>query len=654
MADSSTTRSISSTIKRMLSVRTQSITTGERSSNSERALFVDSGPDITPAIISRLQKAQTNNRYRTDLVAIVLPPGHGKTYFAKRYGWIDIDSLIRGERYQEVYESMARRLTSERDWVKSMHTLAAEAGGTLSIMRHASTGVVMLQCEHQAAYLGLRIIGSYVLDDELVQKSIECSDAFRRQLALLGSAVAREMGASRMASRVELEEDILMKLAAIGMETGATSVRDRYQWQALMRSWSALDVITTVNRGAVSAATARFWTGSGENSSGCRLLMSDDWVMLQLSGFGAHDESITVPHFERKTKTTCCQGIANVSKVACDLGVPAVLLAEVCMRHDHESEEFVSSLISAASSITVSNSMCKQLLYRMLMIPRRKIAKACIKLISMSKRNALLGWDLRDLDRGLLTAISACAAQGDYDCTRLLPSSPFKMVSGQGRLIPKELTIIDLARARAVIARHKELEWLMPVAAQREGYPSVTGLIGNLRGMEAVKAAMYWLAIEQAYVSHSKRRERRIIKAAVLNCEMISKSKIVDRYEIEELAEGLDEKWDPGSAFGVAYLTKAKGDLTSSLLELVRARRAATWARVRLGATTAEVVITKSTVGIQGLTKTECELAGWLSGNGKGRVRLIKAIVMAGIPFEPVAASGLDWRDWSQTIRLGT
>ncbi|GFM95188.1 RNA-dependent RNA polymerase, partial [viral metagenome] len=312
MDDNKSTRSLSSNIKRMLNVRARSSETGRRSSGSERSLFVDAGPDITPAIISRLQKAKVSGASRADLVGLVLPPGHGKTYFAKRYGWIDIDSLIRGDKYQEVYEAMANKLTSERDWIGSMSTLAEEAAGVLNITCHRDKAVVLLQCEHQAAYLGIRVLGSYVLDDDTVLKSIPADEVFRKQLALLGSAVAREMGAEEVTSRIELEELIISKLTQAGVKLGAQSAKDRKQWQSLMRGWSPSDIIGAVAKNMITDQTAMLWTGNGAGASGCRLMMSDDWVMLQMSDFGSHPESVTVPHFERRNKGMCFQGLANV------------------------------------------------------------------------------------------------------------------------------------------------------------------------------------------------------------------------------------------------------------------------------------------------------------------------------------------------------
>lgn len=648
--------SITSTIKRMLRVRADSKTSDTRTEASHRAQFVDSGPDVTPIIIDRLEHTRGNPTPRSDLVAIVLPPAHGKTYFAERYGWVDIDSAIPGQVYSATYEQVAATFTNEKNWIKGMKLLADQADNVLRILSFNKVGVILVHCEHQAYRLGIEVVGSFVLPDEIVESSVPKQDTFRRQFTLLGAAVARKLGAEQVTSRNSLENKILKRLKQTGCWVPVDTYQSRKQWERMMARWSPYDIVSSIDKGLVPEGVGYLWsTIKGQVSSGA-LLQSDDWVVRQMSRFGCEKVSDTVPHYERVHTGERAQGLANVVRCACEVGVDTKLIAEICMRLDGETEEYVSGAIAMACSVNASDSMIKPLLNSMLAIPRKKIVAAASRLISMSKKSNILGWNVTNADRELMFMIGHNT--GHKHVGEILNiTCPIRLDYADGAVLPGYLYSVDMASVRPVIKRYEHvLGWMSGIATDREGKVTIQSLISREKGLDAVMQAMAWSYLAQAAEVHSRRKEKIYIQRIEDVFTRPPECQDMSRDQISLIHEAYATKWDVSSAVSIARVATAKGGrLAQAMLEVQQHRKMAKWIRDKFkhGVRLKEAY---GKVYIEGSENRIVDIAKWAAGAGIEALtrQFTIACLRAGSRWQAIDAASIDWAHWNQGARLAT
>ena len=124
-----------------------------------------------------------------NLYAFVLPGGHGKTYLAQKYGFIDIDHLVQGPALEELCNIRKRLFTETTvEWVGHNQRWYELCYKTLYMMTFDRPTVIMVHSEECGYELGARVIGTLVLDDKTFFKNIEA----RTDAGKVFSEISRE------------------------------------------------------------------------------------------------------------------------------------------------------------------------------------------------------------------------------------------------------------------------------------------------------------------------------------------------------------------------------------------------------------------------------------------------------------------------------
>nr|UPO24960.1 P3 [Diaporthe pseudophoenicicola chrysovirus 1] len=645
--------SIVTTIKNMMRVRAFSKSSDTRSENTYRGQFVDAGPDIMPAIVDKLFKAEERIN-RRDFVAVVMPPGHGKTYLAARYGWVDIDSLLPGRKFQELYESLAQTLITSKDWVVGMKQMAEYARQSLDLICHKTNGVVMVHCDHQAATMGLEIVAKFVLPQELVLQEIGMVSPFRSQFMIAGCEVAARLGAEKLTSYSELEDRLICKLSELGVVTGARDHIERLQWEVMTQSFSPTDMVSMVNRGIMSEESARLWKPANEKFNKRWIMQVDDWVMMHLSRYQPEKPSTTVPHFERMHTSERTQGLANVCRVAMEVGGDEREIAEICMIHDGETEEYVTNVIAGYIGILLSESRCKPLLIRLLRVRRQHSRSMWKRVIEMSMRNKILGWELTNNDRSIILGMLQNGGHKQVRSHEIMLNSPVELPTGSGTLKSVIKPVIDVGRVRSVIARCKgQFTEYEGIAASREGKIGISTLIAGKKGIDAVMAAVTWAMLGKASESFSKCKERRSLKnIRMAELDMHEQKDIYNWRDAKRLYRATHIAWDTESSVAIANVIIAKGGYTvNAMLEVERYRSACEWLRKRLRQKV-RLIERHGRLEIEGPASMQIQMALWLAGIDNEHGELMLQMLSVGNANRVVEAAQIDWSHWNQGARI--
>lgn len=137
--------------------------------------------------------ASSMDRYESylddDLYAIVLPAGTGKTYYAKRYGLIDVDDLVSAERHNELVDMRRSMLEKHTiDWAK--HNDVWYGWLRESVARlPPGLKVVMVHSQEAAMEIGATVIGATYLSESAHESNIANRSREARALARMNRSV---------------------------------------------------------------------------------------------------------------------------------------------------------------------------------------------------------------------------------------------------------------------------------------------------------------------------------------------------------------------------------------------------------------------------------------------------------------------------------
>jgi len=112
--------------------------------------------------------------FRNNLYAIVLPGGHGKSYFADTLGLLDVDKLAAPREHNEL-DDMRKHLINKRsiEWSEHNKKWWKMANEQLDMMALDRPTVLLCHNEEFALEVGARVIGIAVLTDHAFEKNIE-------------------------------------------------------------------------------------------------------------------------------------------------------------------------------------------------------------------------------------------------------------------------------------------------------------------------------------------------------------------------------------------------------------------------------------------------------------------------------------------------
>nr|WKU83722.1 hypothetical protein [Aspergillus terreus chrysovirus 1] len=124
------------------------------------------------------------SNWSSQLVALVMPSGLGKTKLADQFGWLDCDNLIDSKLRHEVEDRMYDGLIAGVSWAEAREEYIARCRDTLDLMTFSETTVLLIHDPVSASMLGVPVIGVInFLDRSSLLAIHEASEPHRKVFA---------------------------------------------------------------------------------------------------------------------------------------------------------------------------------------------------------------------------------------------------------------------------------------------------------------------------------------------------------------------------------------------------------------------------------------------------------------------------------------
>jgi len=163
-----------------------------------------------------LRRKDSMSRYksieRTNLFAIVLPAGHGKTYLSHRYGLIDVDYLISEKEHDYYLEKRLQIMNGYNTWTQHNNEWYARMNKTLDLLDYSKPIVLLVHHEETALELGAIVMGGAVLDEATFENNIKGRDHVSQHFSRMSRQsyfMARIDNSRRCSSNAEVEAHVL-------------------------------------------------------------------------------------------------------------------------------------------------------------------------------------------------------------------------------------------------------------------------------------------------------------------------------------------------------------------------------------------------------------------------------------------------------------
>lgn len=101
---------------------------------------------------------------RRNLFAFVLPAGHGKTHYAAKYGFIDVDTLIEAKDHNRLTEMRFAVMAGQSTWSTHNAEFYRLLNKTLDLVDYSAPVIILLHHEEAALELGAVILGGFRLN----------------------------------------------------------------------------------------------------------------------------------------------------------------------------------------------------------------------------------------------------------------------------------------------------------------------------------------------------------------------------------------------------------------------------------------------------------------------------------------------------------
>lgn len=135
-----------------------------------------------------------NDRSRDNLYAIVLPAGHGKSHYAKKYGFIDVDNLLGPRRHNELMELRVRLVNQKSvDWQDHNRVWYSMLNEALDLLDLSEPTMILCHTEELALEVGAQIMGAAILEEGVFKDNIKRRTFAGQQF----SAISREVAMNR-------------------------------------------------------------------------------------------------------------------------------------------------------------------------------------------------------------------------------------------------------------------------------------------------------------------------------------------------------------------------------------------------------------------------------------------------------------------------
>jgi hypothetical protein len=137
---------------------------------------------------TRLARLMEDMQPRENLYAIVMPGGHGKTWLAEEYGFIDVDELVDVSSSLALFEERIRCVrTNTKEWDKHNEIWYKSLNDSLSLMTFERPTLILVHSEECAFTLGAQLLGVIVLDEAPFERNIK----HRTEEGLVFSRISR-------------------------------------------------------------------------------------------------------------------------------------------------------------------------------------------------------------------------------------------------------------------------------------------------------------------------------------------------------------------------------------------------------------------------------------------------------------------------------
>lgn len=145
-------------------------------------LFASSkhGEEYSQRVNQSMARYERLREIRGNLYAIVMPAGHGKTHYAEKYGFVDVDDLIVAEDHNRLlplrYDAMHGRST----WSKHNSLWIELLNNTLDLFDYSRPVIILVHHEETALEIGATILGALRLNRAAFELNISNRDTDNR------------------------------------------------------------------------------------------------------------------------------------------------------------------------------------------------------------------------------------------------------------------------------------------------------------------------------------------------------------------------------------------------------------------------------------------------------------------------------------------
>nr|WSP06969.1 RdRp [Gnomoniopsis castaneae chrysovirus 1] len=114
---------------------------------------------------------------RANLFAIVMPAGHGKTHYAERYGFIDIDELVTANQHNGLLLLKKKALSGETTWGEHNKEWLNMVNKTLDLLDYSAANIILVHHEQAAFEIGATVLGCFRLNKAAFEMNIRDREA---------------------------------------------------------------------------------------------------------------------------------------------------------------------------------------------------------------------------------------------------------------------------------------------------------------------------------------------------------------------------------------------------------------------------------------------------------------------------------------------
>nr|WPA89353.1 RNA-dependent RNA polymerase [Aspergillus ochraceopetaliformis chrysovirus 1] len=144
------------------------------------------GHEYNERILNSIARYKAKAAERSNLFAIIMPAGHGKTYLAERYGLIDVDMLITPEEHSYFISMRQGILSGVNTWTQHNEEWCSRMNKTLDLLDYSRPVVMFCHHEEIALELGAQVLGACkITNDDVFYNNIRHRDELSRHFSIM-------------------------------------------------------------------------------------------------------------------------------------------------------------------------------------------------------------------------------------------------------------------------------------------------------------------------------------------------------------------------------------------------------------------------------------------------------------------------------------